>query len=231
MGKGPAMRGSAGTGCGTRRGGGAPVPPPPPRARRGVLLAATALKSSPVCNRSARAHALRGKFFSCRWLSNFPPPTPPLFFLSSFKQRGEEERGRDTGGAGPAAAGGGQSPEEEGSAAARRRLPRPAVPRVAGVPALGAAASDGLGEPQLLKPRTSPLPLPLLALQDQSPRKTHTRAQGPPSPFPGCAETSFSVGLFLLRVKWREPAPGRLRSRARPAPHRLASKQVKGSWQ
>lgn len=59
----------------------------------------------------------------------------------------------------------------------------PSPPRVARCPALGASARDGLGEPQLLKPRTSPLPRPLLALQDQLPPKTDTRVhKGPPPP-------------------------------------------------
>jgi len=95
-----------------------------------------------------------------------------------------------------------------------------------------------LGEPPppLLKPRTSPLPLPLLAVQEQSPlRQTHacTRA-----PSPGSAETFgcccccwdflsfFFLAFFLLCVKWREAARGTLCSRGRPAPRRPASERA-----
>lgn len=118
----------------------------------------------------------------------------------------------------------------------RRRLLRLALSRVTCSPALGAFASDGLGEPQLLKPRTSPLPLPLLALQGQSPRKTDTRVHNVPPPPSLVVQKLFCwvfffFSLFLLCVKWRELASGSLCSRGHPAPHRLVFKQVKRGGQ
>ncbi|XP_071406871.1 protein Wnt-5a isoform X1 [Pithys albifrons albifrons] len=110
-----------------------------------------------------------------------------LFFftfavLSSGVKRSEGER---RGGAGPAASGRGQSPAEEGSAAATPPAPARSpgllsklFSRASRSPALGASGTDGLGEPQLLKPGLLPSPCPCSPCRISRPKSSAVLIHG-----------------------------------------------------